>query len=200
MSAVYSVPPAAGDSLPRKLFTRDEVQHMQDRGLFEGLRFELIDGELIDKTGQNPPHAIALSRIADWLFECFGRRRVRVQLPVEASTPDQSRSLPEPDVAVIQAAFDDEWRHPRAEETLLIVEVADSTVQRDSTVKQALYARAKAPEYWVLDIGERLLTIYRNPVGDRYVDVEQLGDDGVASVAGQDAAIAVSALLPRKSN
>src|SRR5258708_1406621 len=86
---------------PRKRFTRGEVEQMLEAGLFAGQRLELIDGELIDKMGQNPPHAYAIQALLSWLVKVFGAQQTRVQLPLEAAVAEQERSLPEPDLAVL---------------------------------------------------------------------------------------------------
>jgi hypothetical protein len=68
----------------RKRFTRAEAAQMHDSGLFAGQRFELIDEDLIDKTGQNPPHACAIRTLFAWLIQIFGAKQVQIQQPIEA--------------------------------------------------------------------------------------------------------------------
>jgi hypothetical protein len=102
MSAALLLPQqTAVEEPPRKRFTREEVDRLSELGFFDGCRYELIDGDLIDKMGQNPPHARATQLVLTWLAGVFGTQCIRVQLPLEASPADQKRSLPEPDLAVL---------------------------------------------------------------------------------------------------
>jgi Uma2 family endonuclease len=185
----------ADDSLRRKRFTRNEVDSMQELGIFDGQRCELIDGELIDKMGQNPPHAYAIQRLFAWLIGLFGPDRLRIQSPVEVKPGDSEWSLPEPDVAVLaEAGGVYAKRHPRGDELLLIVEVADTSLRQDLTTKRHLYARASVGEYWVLDLQSRRLIVHRNPADGEYREMAILNEDDFASCSGHT--IAVREFLP----
>jgi Uma2 family endonuclease len=195
MSAAILPASPAADSLRRKRFTRSEVDRMQELGIFDGQRCELIDGELIDKMGQNPPHAQAIRNLFAWLAAIFGVGRVQMQLPIEASSRDSEWSLPEPDIAVL-AETGGEYgkRHPRGDELLLIVEVADASLRQDLTKKRDLYARASAGEYWVLDLQSRRLIVHRNPADGEYRESAILNEDDLASISGHT--VAVREFLP----
>ena len=183
------------DSLRRKRFTRSEVDHMQELGIFDGRRCELIDGELIDKTGQSPLHAYAIRRIFAWLIGLFGPDRLLIQAPVEVKSGDSEWSLPEPDVAVLaESSGDYGKRHPRGDELLLVVEVSDASLRQDLTTKRDLYARASVGEYWVLDLQSRRLIVHRNPEYGEYRETAILNEDEIASCA--EHAVAVRHLLP----
>lgn len=82
MSAARTVP-------PQKKFTRDEVQRLMDEGPFAGQRFELIEGDLIDKMGQNPRHAFAIQLLTERLAGIFRLNLIRIQSPIEASPEDR---------------------------------------------------------------------------------------------------------------
>jgi hypothetical protein len=88
--------------LPRKKFTVGEVERMLHAGLFEGQRFELIDGELIDKMGQDAPHSFSITRVFLALARMFDLDKIRVQLPIQAAGKDREWSMPEPDLAVLR--------------------------------------------------------------------------------------------------
>jgi Uma2 family endonuclease len=190
---------AAPVVLPRrKRFTRADVARLSDAGLFEGQRYELIEGDLIDKMGQNPPHAGTVAWVLLWLAKAFGGAAVRCQLPIEVALEDRERSEPEPDCAVMAEPgpvyFE---RHPRGDELLLVVEIADTTARFDRTVKSALYARASVAEYWVLDLPARTLFVHRHPSGGSYRQVTGLAEDEtVAPDSRPDAVVKVSELLP----
>ena len=183
----------AGHLIPRKRFTRDEFQRLQEAGVLEG-KYELIEGDPIEKTGQHPPHAHALRLMCGWLAACFGIARLSVQLPIEVSEQDRQRSEPEPDIAVLRASLPEyRQRHPRGDELTLIVEIADSSSRFDLTTKAALYARAGVPEYWVLDLTRRILVIHRHPAKGAYGRVEQLADLEIATI--DDKELQISAVL-----
>jgi Uma2 family endonuclease len=196
-AAILRAPPAA-DSLRRKRFTRSEVDRMQEIGIFDGQRCELIYGELIDKRGQNPPHAYAIQRIFAWLIGLFGPDRLHIRSPVEVKPGDSEWSLPEPDVAVLaEASGDYGKRHPRGDELLLLVEVADASLRQDLTTKRDLYARASVGEYWVLDLQSRRLIVHRNPAQGEYRETAIVNEDGIASCAANpEQTIAIRDLLP----
>ncbi len=174
---------------------------MAEDGLFDGQRFELIEGDLIEKMGQNPPHAFTIRLVVAWLIRVFGNELVQVQLPIEVAPKDQERSSPEPDIAVlIEVKPDYQTRHPRGDELLLAVEVADSSSQFDLTVKAGLYARAAVPEYWVLDIANRWLVVHRHPLDGEYRQVTRLGEPETISVDyGATHSVVISQLMPARS-
>jgi Uma2 family endonuclease len=188
----------ATDSLRRKRFTRPEVERMLELGIFDGQRCELIDGELIDKMGQNPPHAQAIRKLFSWLIRIFDPGRLQMQLPVEVSGADSDWSLPEPDIAVLaNAGGEYGQRHPRGDELELVVEVADTSLRQDLTTKRDLYARASVGEYWVLDLQARRVIVHRRPELGEYRETIALAENDVVSCAGRpEKGIAVRELLP----
>lgn len=190
---------SAAEELPRKRFTRQEVERLQEAGAFDGQRYELIDGDLFDKMGQNPPHASAIRRIHGWLTRILGGDRVQEQLPIEAAGGDLERSLPEPDVAVLADNKPEyEKRHPRGDELLLAVEVSDSTAAFDLGRKAAIYANARVPEYWVVDLPRRMLVVHRNPDGPTYRLVQLFSAADTVTMADRTEVLNVSEILPEK--
>src|SRR5207237_10687123 len=121
----------------------------------------------------------------------FGFERVQIQLPIEVAPEDHERSSPEPDVAVLaEAKVEYQRRHPRGDELLLIVEVAESSARLDLTVKARLYASACVPDYWALAIANRWLIIHRHPLDGEYRQVTSLGEQETAALGcGVDASI-----------
>jgi hypothetical protein len=148
MSALSTSPPAPIESLPRKRFTRDEVNRLIDTGFFVGQRFELIDGNLVDKMGQNPQHSFAIRLIFNWLLTFLEPNQVQVQLPIQTAGEDLERSVPEPDIAVLSGLkAEHRERHPRGDEVFLVVEVSDTSAAFDLSRKAILYARAGVREF-----------------------------------------------------
>lgn len=179
MAAAALLYPLANGFPPRKKFTRGEVERMEEIGLFEGQRFELLGGDLIDKMGTNGPHIIAASRLVRWLMSIF-EGQIQTNAPIEVSDSDAVLSLPEPDIAVINEAASTELgmasRRARASEAILLIEIADTSLRQDSLLKRDLYARAGVPEYWILDIPGRTLLVFRKPVEGRFQEQLTLSD------------------------
>jgi Uma2 family endonuclease len=132
------------------------------------------------------------------LTELFGMDKLRAQLPIEVDERDKVASFPEPDVAVIiETSFQFRSFHPRGDELQLLVEVADTSVNFDLTVKSGLYARAGVREYWVLDVRERAVFVHRALRGGRYTQITEFGEsDRVMPEAMTGAGIEVRELLP----
>jgi Uma2 family endonuclease len=96
-------------------------------------------------------------------------------LPIEVASEDQERN--EPDLAVIADPEFDHFTRPRGDESLLLVEIADSTSPLDRTVKSALYAGALVPEYWVVDLPSRAFFVHRHPSGGGFRQVTRLAEN-----------------------
>jgi Uma2 family endonuclease len=198
MSAALLFPfDTANETLPRKKFTRQEVEHLTAEGFFEGQRYELIDGDLIDKMGQNPLHMVGIQLLFKILARIFGLDFIRGQGSMEASDADRERSVPEPDVAVTAAPMTAYLnRHPRGEECVLVAEVSDTTLRSDLTRKAALYAKAGVREYWVLDLNGRRLVVHRHPHDSAYHSVQFFSESEIVSLEGRTEIIHVAELLP----
>ena len=197
-----AAPPFAADAssqaYPRKRFTREEVDQLLNSGFFVGQRCELIDGDLVDKAGQMPPHAQAIRLMQHWLLSFLESGRVQVQLPIEAAPEDRERSVPEPDVAVLRE-FKSEYnhRHPDGGEVLLVVEVADTSAAFDLSRKAVLYARSGVGEYWVLDLTRGVLVVHRQPDGAQYRLTQLYSEDEMVAMEGRAERVRVRELLPR---
>jgi Uma2 family endonuclease len=171
---------SAAVPLPLKRFTREETHRMMDAGAFEG-RFELLDGYIVDKTGQNPLHASTIHRLFVRLVSLFAVVLVRVRMPIDVAESDRVRNEPEPDIAVLaQESPDYGSRHPRGDELQLLIEVADTTLGADRTLKRDLYARAGVPEYWIVDLTGRRTIVHRNPAEGAYGQVTVLSERELA--------------------
>ncbi|MGE3976730.1 MAG: Uma2 family endonuclease [Nitrospira sp.] len=162
-------------------------------------RVQLIDGDIVTMTPQNSPHASAIGKTERALERLFGINVwVRVQMPIIVD-PD---SEPEPDLAVVPGTPDDyRDEHPRS--ALLIVEVSDTTIALDRDRKRAIYARAGIQEYWIVNLAERCLEVYRDPVAapgqtSLYRSSQKLvPSDSIAPLAASTATpVAVADLLP----
>ncbi|MFN7921536.1 MAG: Uma2 family endonuclease [Bryobacteraceae bacterium] len=178
----------------KKSWTRKECEALEKMGVFEGQRYELIEGELIDKMGMSPAHAVFLVFIASWLNPVFGDLRVRPQLPIDVGPEDNPRSEPQPDVCVTsQPAQRFSSRHPGPDDILLLVEVADTTLAFDTTTKAGLYARAGIADYWVLDVSKRRIIVHRSPQSGAYKSLTVYdANEPVSPLAAPEASLRIS--------
>ena len=198
MSAALLLPPQTGaEALPRKRFTREEFDRLIETGFFEGQRCELIDGELIDKMGQNPPHAFAIRLAHAWLIGIYKPNLIQVQSPIEASPADRRRSVPEPDLSVLAEDKPEFARRlPRGDELLLAIEIADSSAAFDMSRKAALYAAAGVPEYWVLELPHRRLVVHREPSEVGYRLIRFFAEGDTVTLENRTETVRVGDLLP----
>ena len=132
---------------------------MIDSGILdEDEHVELLEGEIVQMSPQEKPHARATSRLTRWVTRFLGDEyAVRCQLPL--TLPD---SEPEPDLAIVRTREEDTAdRHPRT--ALLVIEVADSSARYDLSVKARIYARAGIPEFWLVLVQQRTIEVLRDP-------------------------------------
>jgi Uma2 family endonuclease len=191
----------------RRRWTRDLYYRAIDAGLFdEDDKLELIGGEIVEEgmvdrmAPQSPEHGWTIRRATRRLEAAFGTgNEIRYQMPLSLG----GDSDPEPDIVVARGSEDDYvHRHPTDAE--LVVEVAIASAQFDRTVKAGLYASAGIPEYWIVNLDDRVLEVYRDPGTARDEPFEAAYGTKLRLVAGDTihplgapgSEIAVSDLLP----
>ncbi len=160
---------------------------------------ELLDGLLLEKKTKTPPQCAGAHRTRRWL----DRLEDRFELMVFANRPVivPPRSVPEPDVSVVDRQPGGYSNvHPHAEQTHLIVEVSDETLRTDRKVKLPIYALSRIPEVWILNLRQRQLERYTDPIlledGEgAYAKTAIFGSDAVLEHE-RFGAVEVSQLLP----
>jgi Uma2 family endonuclease len=192
---------AAATAPTRRLFTREEYERAAAAGLFgPDEKLELIAGEVLRKmTPQQSRHASGVYLAQEALHRVFGAGfLVRVQLPLALGSDSQ----PEPDVAVV-AGEDRSFVAAHPTSAVLVVEVSDSTLAFDRGTKAGLYARAGIQEYWVVNLGDRVLEVHREPapmaeqpLGHHYRSVSRLTESDNVKPLASTASIRVADLLP----
>ncbi len=195
--------PISVDSTPPNVmkWTKGRYLRVAEGGAFEGTRCYLFRGEVIEMSPMGFEHRRGTARLTRVLTQLFPEPwEVAVQSPFE--TPGES--IPEPDIAVVSHGAS--MRRPQPNEAVLIVEVADSSRAIDRK-KAKEYAAAQVPEYWILDVIDRRLELYRNPRPD---PTEPLGftydpptfvyeSGSVRPLAMPDAEVKIGELLPPQS-
>jgi Uma2 family endonuclease len=188
--------PAPADP-PRKRWTRSECETLERSGLLDQQRLELVEGELISKMGKKRPHVNALTLVQRWLGHVFGFEFVNPEAPIDVAPEDNPTNEPEPDLIVLKEELSHFTSNPRAQDLRLVVEIADSSLNFDLTVKAALYARAEICEYWVLDVGGRRLLVHRNPRAGTYADIAVYDEhECVSPLSAPDASFRVADAFP----
>ena len=180
--ALTEVPaPVAPPDPPRKRWTRAECTSLEASGLLDQESLELVAGELISKMGKKRRHVSSFTPLQAWLMQVFGWSFVNAEAPIDVAPEDNPTNEPVPDLIVLRQDQSHFTSNPRAQDLLLAVEIADTSLNFDLTVKAALYARAGVSEYWVLDVSGRRLLVHRNPQSGAYADVAAYSEHESAS-------------------
>jgi Uma2 family endonuclease len=158
--------------VPRRPITVDDYYKMAEVGILtEDDRVELIEGQIIEMVPIGSQHASMVNNLTYLLVNTLGNRAiVSVQNPARLSDILE----PEPDFAILKPRADRyAASHPTAADVLLLIEVADSSLNYDRIVKARLYARHCIVEFWVVDLKARRITVHRAPAGDAYTDITE---------------------------
>jgi len=182
----------------RKRWNRTEFNALENSGLLAGQHLELIAGELLKKMGKNRPHVNATTRLRVWMERTFGPEHVACEAPIEVAPDDQSLSEPEPDLIALNSSADPfTLTTPLPSEVALLVEVADSSLALDLTIKAQLYARAGVADYWVLDVNNRRLIVHREPEAGSFQSITSYSDqEEVAPLAAPNSLFPVASAFP----
>jgi Uma2 family endonuclease len=178
-----------------------EYERMIERGIFrDDERLELLDGQLVVKEPQGNPHAVAVDLAVAALRQAFGPAwLVRAHAPLALGR----RSRPEPDVSVVPGSPRD-YRSAAPTGAALVVEISQSSLGIDRTRKATIYARARIPEYWVVNLTGRAVEVHRDPAAldasgrhwtYRSVDPRP-ASASITPIATPGARIAIGDLLP----
>jgi Uma2 family endonuclease len=181
-------------------WTRADYERVASLGVFDDEHLELIGGDLIVAEPQGTYHATSLGKTGDALRAALPEGWVvRWQSPI--ALDDESE--PEPDLAIVHGTRDD-FRDAHPARPALVVEIAESSLLFDRNQKGSVYARAGLPDYWIVNLVDRVLEVYRDPVPDpsaryewRYASARTVAEsETVAPLALPTLHIAVADLLP----
>ena len=186
--------------LTLRRWKRAEYEQLVDLGVFQGDPVELIGGQLVVAEPQGAYHASAVTRV-DYALRTVlpGGWIVRIQAPVSLGDDPE----PEPDLVVVPGRPGD-YHDSHPAHPALIVEVAESSLELDRQHKGSLYARAGVGDYWIVNLVDRILEVYRDPGADpsaayawRYRSAVSLRPpDVVVPLEFTSSRIAVADLLP----
>lgn len=168
--------------LSRRRFDVDEYHRMLEAGILtEDDRVELLDGEIVQMHSIGSRHGACVMGLTRTLVRALDRHAlIGTQNAVRLS----QFSEPEPDVAVLKPRIDlYASETPRAEDVLLLIEVADSSLRLDKTIKLPLYAAADIPELWIVDLTSDTVHIHRAPSGNGYTQIGKHATGTVSPLA-----------------
>ncbi len=149
---------------PRKL-RRVEYDQLVASGAFEDEHIELLHGVLVEMSPIDAAHANPIDRLLVILVRALATRaRVRIQLPLIAA----DESEPQPDIAVVPQG---DYRKEHPSRADLVIEVANTSLDKDRKVKAPLYAASGFREYWVVDTNRQVIEVYRDPEAGQYQSV-----------------------------
>jgi Uma2 family endonuclease len=181
--------------IPRKIWTREEARLLVELGFPNAEKLELIDGELIQRMGKKQPHMLWQNLLQGCLQSIFGREYVQMEPSIHVSAEDDRLNEPEPDLIVTTRSVREFKDNPTPADIRLLIEIADTTVNYDLGKKARLYARAGIPDYWVVDIPDRLTHVHRVPKQDAFTSVVRYRfDESIAALAGPDSLICLERL------
>jgi len=158
-----SGPPEPGYTRHRVTLEEFEALYVENPRFAES-RFELLEGEIYDMTTMGDEHVGALGHLSyELILKLLGRARVLSQVPLSV----RSDSRPEPDFIVVREASYS-GKVPQASEVSAVLELSLGALELDRTRKESIYARAGVPEYWIVNLVEGQLEVYREPMGQHY--------------------------------
>jgi Uma2 family endonuclease len=181
----------------RKRWTRGEIAMLPSAGV-DIEKVELIEGELIVKMPKNRRHVNGAMYMMYWLMDTFGRERVNPEAPIDVAPEDNPINEPVPDLIVLKREsriF--RSRSPQPSDLDLVVEVSDTSLAFDLSVKARIYGRAGIKDYWVLDVEGRRLIVHRDPTPVAYRSVVAFGEaEKVSPLAAPDRELLVGEIFP----
>ncbi len=154
-------------TLAKRLISAVEYHKMAEVGILKPTdKVELLNGEIIKMSPIGSMHAGYVNIIDELLSDALGKKvHINIQSPVRLD----DHSEPEPDLLVLKRRKDHYLtRLPRPDDVYLLIEVADSTLEKDREVKALLYAEANISEYWILNIPDKQLEVFNNPQNGKY--------------------------------
>jgi Uma2 family endonuclease len=168
----------------RSLTSAEYYQMMESGIIREGEKVELILGQIFTMAAKGTRHTVVTRKLFKQLLALIGDRAdVQSQDPI--TLPNNSE--PEPDIVIARLRLDDYANsHPSPADIILVIEVADSSIKFDRDTKAPLYAAAGISEYWIVNLIDNRLEIYRQPEGDIYASIEMIAPPSGQSLAGRD--------------
>lgn len=170
-----------------------DYHQMIDTGLLDERKVELLRGEIIEMAPEGGPHSFYCTETGEYLRELFrGKARIAEAHPI--TLPNNSE--PEPDIAIVRlpaSLYRD--RHPQVPDIFWLIEIANSTLVKDLGMKKEIYADAGIPEYWVMNLQELKLIVFRDLTTSGYQSETKFTDGTISPLAFPDISIDIQKLF-----
>ncbi len=165
-------------------------------GCLDNYRVELLNGFLVKKFSQSPEHFFTVTHLDRTFFNALENENRAVVRQAAPITLMETESEPEPDIVIASGVPTDyKYRHPVANDILLVVEVSNATLRKDSSEKLELYASENIHEYWIVDVMRRSVRVLRNPHGKCYLHDETFCAGDIAPATFPDVVVNVENLF-----
>jgi Uma2 family endonuclease len=170
----------------------DDYHRMIEAGILRDRRVELLAGEILEMSPETPIHYNTTKRGTKYLEELLaGKADVRFNGPI--TLPD---SEPEPDIAIVrlpESAYNE--RHPEPDDIFWVLEVAKTSLKKDLDLKASIYASAAIQEYWILDLSNTRVIVFREPQNGQYVTQQVKSEGAIFPLAFPDIQVFVERLF-----
>ena len=175
-------------------WTLEDYHRMIQVGLLDDRQVELLNGKIVEMSPEAESHAYYCTATKDYLTQLLGTRAIiREGKPI---TIPASNSEPEPDLAVVQPLGREYLQHhPYPENIFWLIEVSSTSLAKDLQVKRQTYADANIPEYWVRDLKNEQLTVFRDPVKGDYTSQFSVTERDISPLTFSDVVVSVQQLL-----
>ena len=151
----------------KRLISAEEYHKMGEAGILQEKGIELINGEILKMSPIGSNHLSCVNLLTEILFEKLNKREViiSVQNPIRLD----EYSEPEPEISLLKRTEDHySSRLPNADDTLLVIEIAESSLEYDRTIKLPLYAENAVPEFWLINLKQKQVEAYWEPSSGAY--------------------------------
>lgn len=174
-------------------WTLEDYHRMIQAGLLEHKAVELLRGNIVEMSPEGEAHAYYSRTASDYLVQKLG-----LQALVSSAKPITlpNTSEPEPDIAIVQRLGREYLsHHPYPENIFWVIEYADSSLEKDTTLKYEIYAEAGISEYWLVNLQRRELIIFRDPCEQEYRSKTTLTEGEITPLAFPDIQIEVAKII-----
>lgn len=164
--------------LQKRLINVDEYHLMGKVGILKEKGIELIEGEIVKMSPTGSNHSACVSVLIDLLTEVRLLNKLKKDIILRVQDPVRldDFSEPEPDIVIVKYKSDYYRQElPQPKDVLLLIEVADTTLESDREIKVPLYAKAGIPEYWIINLEAQQIEVYHTPKLGIYQQVTIFG-------------------------
>jgi Uma2 family endonuclease len=184
--------PTTPELIPAKV-TLEQYHRMVNAGVWDDRQVELLNGVVVEMPPEGVSHASKRTKAQNYLIKLLGERAIlRVGAPITLL----NGSEPEPDLAIVQP-WENEYdiHHPYPENIFWVIEYSQTSLDKDLGIKADIYAAAGIAEYWVINLKEHVLIVFRDPVDGKYQSCQDVTAKNINPLAFPDIPIDVLRLL-----